>query len=138
MFAFLFIIIGSLIFDNRIKIAFLITFVVSLAIILTGERSIVIKLLFSLLIFIFFVQNNLKIKFISIFLLFLSVIALLNLDTLKVRYIDQVKKDLNFDHNNIKHNLLETKYLNQSVFSYEIFKNNIFLGLETKIIIRLV
>ena len=132
LFAFLFIIIGSLIFDNRIKIAFLITFVVSLAIILTGERSIVIKLLLSLLIFIFFIQNNLKIKIISIFLLFLSVIALLNLDTLKVRYIDQVKKDLNFDHNNIKHNLLETKYLNQSVFSYEIFKNNIFFGVGNK------
>ena len=41
---------------------FLITFVVSLAIILTGERSIVIKLLLSLLIFIFFIQNNLNRK----------------------------------------------------------------------------
>lgn len=132
LFAFLFIIVGSLIFDNKIKIAFLITFIVSLAIILSGERSTVIKLLFSLLIFIFFIQNNLKIKFISIFLLFLSVISLLNLDTLKVRYIDQVKRDLNFNHDSIKHNLLETKYLNQSVFSYEILKNNIFFGVGNK------
>ena len=132
LFAFLFIIVGSLIFDKRIKIAFLITFIVSLAIILSGERSTVIKLLFSLLIVIFFIQNNLKIKFISIFLLFFSVITLLNLDTLKVRYVDQVKKEFNFDHNNIKLNLLKTKYLNQSVFSYEIFKNNIFFGVGNK------
>ena len=132
LFAFLFIIIGSLIFDSRTKMAFLITFVVSLAIILSGERSIVIKLLFSLLVFIFFVQDNLKIKFISVFLLSLSIITLLNLDTLKVRFVDQVKKELNFNHNDIKHNLLKTKYLNQSVFSYEIFKNNIFFGVGNK------
>ena len=132
LFAFLFIIVGSLIFDKRIKIAFIVTFVVSSAIILSGERSIVIKLIFSLLIFIFFIQNSLKIKFISIIFLFLSIMTLLSQDTLKMRYVDQIKKDLNLNNENIRINLLNTKYLNQSVFSYEIFKNNVFFGVGNK------
>ena len=51
--SFLFIIIFSLLRDNKVKIAFSIGLIVSLAIILTGERSIVLKLLFSYLILIF-------------------------------------------------------------------------------------
>jgi O-antigen ligase len=56
----------------------------------------------------------------------------LNINIIKHRYIDQIKKDLVFDHQNLKLNLLETKYLNQSVFSYEILKNNIFFGVGNK------
>ena len=132
LYSFFFMIIFSLIKDNKVKIAFAVGFIVSIAIILTGERSAVLKLIFSYFILIFFVQKNLKIKLFSIGLTICLFFILLNINNIKHRYIDQSKKDLVFDHQNLKLNLLETKYLNQSVFSYEILKNNIFFGVGNK------
>ncbi len=132
LFSFLFIIIFSSLRDNKVKIAFSIGLIVSLAIILSGERSIVLKLIFSYLILIFFVQKNLKIKLFSLGLFVSMFFILLNIDVFKQRYIDQIKKDLNFGNQDFKHNLLQTKYLNQSVFSYEILKNKPFFGVGNK------
>ena len=132
LYSFFFMIIFPLLKDNKVKIAFAVGFVLSLAIILSGERSVVLKLIFSYFILIFFIQRNLKIKLFSIGLTIFLFFILLNINNIKHRYIDQIKKDLVFDHQNLKLNLLETKYLNQSVFSYEILKNNIFFGVGNK------
>jgi len=132
LYSFFFMIIFPLLKDNKVKNAFAVAFIVSLAIILTGERSVILKLIFSYFILILFVQRNLKIKLFSIGLVICLFFILLNIDILKNRYIDQIKKDLTFEHQNLKLNLLETKYLNQSVFSYEILKNNIFFGVGNK------
>ena len=132
LYSFFFMIIFPLLKDNKVKIAFAVGFFLSLAIILSGERSVVLKLIFSYFILIFFIQRNLKIKLFSIGLTIFLFFILLNINIIKHRYIDQIKKDLVFDHQNLKLNLLETKYLNQSVFSYEILKNNIFFGVGNK------
>ncbi len=132
LYSFIFMIIFSLIENSKVKTALIVGLIVSIAIILTGERSIVLKLLFSYLIIIFFVQKNFKTKFFSIVFTVSLFLILLNLNVIKQRYVDQINKDLNFENQNWKNNLLETKYLNQSVFSYEILKNNFYFGVGNK------
>ena len=49
------------------------------------------------------------------------------------KYFDYAIKIISMNkENSFKQNLMETRYLNQGVFSYEILKNNIFFGVGNK------
>ncbi len=132
LFSFMFIVTFSLLEEKKFKSAFIFGLVIFIAILLSGERSIVIKLIFSSIIIILFIQNSIKIRLLSLVVSALIILVLLNNDIIKQRYVDQIKKGLNFEDQDLKHNLLHTKYLNQSVLSYEVLKNNVFFGVGNK------
>lgn len=111
----------------------LISIIFILAILLSGERAIFFKTIAALSIFILFVLKNQKLKFfLSIF--FLSMLTfLMILPQIKYRYFDTIKNSLNFQKNlDLKKNILNTKYINQAVISYELFKNHKLFGVGNK------
>ncbi len=132
LFAFLFIIVGYLFAEKRFKEAVIFGIIISVCIFLSGERSIMIKFIFSFFLIVFFLLDSFKIKFISI-IIFLSItISLLNVDYLKNRYLETTKNELGLNEGDFGKNILDTKYLNQSIFSYEILKNNFLFGVGNK------
>ncbi len=132
LYAFLFIIVGSLIAEKKFKLAISIGIIISLCIFLSGERSIMVKFIFSFFLIVFFLLNSLKIKFFSIIFFLIITSSLLNIDFIKNRYLETTKKELQLNNEDFSKNILDIKYLNQSVFSFEILKNYIYFGVGNK------
>ena len=131
--SFLFIIFGKFFYENKIILSTFLFIIFSAGIFITGERSVSIKVLIAIILIILFVVENPKFKiYISLFsiLLISLIFSTSNLNTRYLTFLSHIEKNLKKE--NTYKSFLETKYLNQSVFSYEIFKNNYFLGVGTK------
>ena len=131
--SFLFIIFGKFFYENKIILSTFLFVIFSAGIFITGERSVSIKVLIAIILIILFVVENTKFKiYISLFsiLLISLIFSTSNLSTRYLTFLSHIEKNLKKE--STYKSFLETKYLNQSVFSYEIFKNNYFLGVGTK------
>tara|TARA_B100000989_G_scaffold291319_1_gene265658 strand:- start:19 stop:1266 length:1248 start_codon:yes stop_codon:yes gene_type:complete len=130
---FLFIIVGKFYNDEKITLSIVLFLIFFISVLITGERSISLKLLFSVFLIIFFVVNKPKLKiFLIISSIFLILFVLSN-EKLNSRYKNTFKGiEKNFDNKALYHGILDTKYINQSLFSYEILKQNFFFGVGTK------
>ena len=105
----------------------------SLAIFLSGERSNLFKLIVGVTLITLLLNWNYNIKkyFILIILIILGTIYFN--ESLKFRYFSSIKNRIIVTENkNFKENLIETKYINQGFFAYEISKNKIFFGVGNK------
>tara|TARA_E500000178_G_scaffold342408_1_gene387596 strand:+ start:1271 stop:2530 length:1260 start_codon:yes stop_codon:yes gene_type:complete len=130
---FLFIIVGRFYFDEKKNLSIILFLIFFISILVTGERSISLKLLFSVFLIIFFVLNNYKLKILALISLILLIILTLSTGKLSNRYKNTFQSiNKSFDNQNLYLNILETKYINQSLFSYEILKQRIFFGVGTK------
>ena len=130
---FLFIIVGKFYNDEKKTLSIILFLIFFISVLITGERSISIKLLFSVFLIILFVLNKPKLKiFLIISSIFLILFAL-STKKLNSRYKNTLKGiEKNFDNQEFYHGILDTKYINQSLFSYEILKQNYFFGVGTK------
>ena len=130
--AFYFPIIGFQLYKKKIFIAFLLGLLFTVAILLSGERSSFFKLLLALFLFILFVLKNNKYK-IFLFLLLTSLITtMLFNDRIKWRYYETIKRYSTVDIKNLYETTLNTKYINQSLLTYEILKDNKLFGVGNK------
>jgi len=130
---FLFIIFGKFYSQKKFTLSLILFSIISLAIFLTGERSIVIKIFFSYLIIFFFVFKNSKLKiFILAFLFFIILIISAN-KNLNDRYTKSFSEiSTSMKNPNMYESILNINYLNQLIFSYEILKKNYLFGVGTK------
>lgn len=131
--SFLFIIFGKFFNEDKTVLSAILFTIFAVSILITGERSVSIKVLISIVLIIFFVLKNPKLKiYIALFsILFISLIFTNNnLNTRYLSFFGHFEK--NFKKEDIYKSVLETKYLNQSLFSYEILKDNYFSGVGTK------
>ncbi len=129
--------------NNKFKLSILFILLISFAIFLSGERASSLKIFLSLiLIFIFWDYKNYIKKYIAFILV---ILAILVSSSTKIKESNFVKHDvihryisttfniISIDNSkSLKQNLIASRYLNQSVFSYEIFKNNVFFGVGNK------
>ena len=105
----------------------------SACIFITGERSVSIKIIVSMILIILFIVENPKLKIYTTIFSILAVYLIFSTSNLNIRYSSFYGHlEKNFKKENTYNSFIETKYLNQSIFSYEIFKNNYFLGVGTK------
>tara|TARA_B100001093_G_scaffold104345_1_gene96521 strand:- start:191 stop:1330 length:1140 start_codon:yes stop_codon:yes gene_type:complete len=131
--SFLFIIFGKFFNENKTILSAILFTIFAVSILITGERSVSIKVLISIVLIIFFVLENPKLKiYIALFSILLISLIFTN-NNLNKRYLSFFSHfEKNFKKEDIYKSVLETKYLNQSLFSYEILKDNYFLGVGTK------
>ncbi len=129
--------------NNKFKLSILFILLTTVAIFLSGERASSLKIFLSLiLIFIFWDYKNYIKKYVISILILLSVLISLSP---KIKEIDFVKHNIIHKYitttfniistdnsKSLKQNLMASRYINQGVFSYEIFKNNIFFGVGNK------
>ena len=104
-----------------------------LAIILSGERSMFFKLVFAVIILALFAVNFKKFKFliVSFFVIILAFTMLSS--NIKHRYTNTIQNTFSFNYDlNIYDNVLTTKYINQSLIAYELFKKNKAFGVGNK------
>lgn len=129
--------------NNKFRLSLLFILITTVAIFLSGERASSLKILLSLiLIFIFWKHKNYIKKYIILTLILATVLISLNpkiKETNFVRndiihkYISTTLNIISTDNSkSLKQNLMASRYLNQGVFSFEIFKNNIFFGVGNK------
>ncbi len=131
--SFLFIIFGKFFNENKTILSAILFTIFSVSILITGERSISIKILISIFLIIFFVLENPRIKIYTALFSVLLISLIFTNDSLNFRYKNfLIHFEKNFEKENIYKTVLETKYLNQSLFSYELLKNNYLLGVGTK------
>tara|TARA_A100000164_G_C21872761_1_gene756085 strand:+ start:109 stop:1356 length:1248 start_codon:yes stop_codon:yes gene_type:complete len=130
---FLFIIVGKFYNDEKKTLSIILFLIFFISVLITGERSVSFKILFSIFLITFFVINKPKLRiFFLISSIFLILFAL-STEKLNSRYISTFKSiKQNFDNRGFYHGILDTKYINQSLFSYEILKQNYFFGVGTK------
>lgn len=130
---FLFIIVGKFYFDEKKNLSIILFLIFFISILITGERSISLKLLFSVILIVFFVLNDHKLKILALISLILLIVITLSNEKLSNRYKNTFQIiNKSFVNQNLYLNILETKYINQSLFSYEILKQRIFFGVGTK------
>ena len=130
---FFFPIIGFHLYKKKIFITFLLGLLFIIAILLSGERSSFFKLLFALfLIILFFLKKNKNRIF--LFLILASLISSIFLnEKINYRYYKTINHQFkNLSINNLYETTLNTKYLNQSLLTYEIFKENKLFGVGNK------
>jgi O-antigen ligase len=130
--AFYFPIIGFQLYKKKIFIAFLLGLLFTVAILLSGERSSFFKLLLALFLFILFVLKNNKYKIILFLLLTSLITTILFNDRIKWRYYETIKRYSTVDIKNLYETTLNTKYINQSLLTYEILKDNKLFGVGNK------
>jgi O-antigen ligase len=118
---------------KKIWLTILISIIFLLAIILSGERSMFLKVIVALVFFIIFIIKVNKLK-IFIFFFFTAILILsLSVSKIQYRYIDTIKNSINFNSElTLEENILNTKYINQAIISYEIFKKNKLFGVGNK------
>ena len=129
--------------NNKFKLSILFIILTTVVIFLSGERASFLKIFLSLiLIFIFWDHKNYIKKYVvSILILLVVLISLIP----KIKENDFVKHNILHKYivttfniistdnsKSLKQNLMASRYINQGVFSYEIFKNNIFFGVGNK------
>ncbi len=129
--------------NNKFQLSIFFILITSIAIFLSGERASSLKILLSLILIITFwdYKNHMK-KYLMIILV---LIAILISFSPKIKETNFVKNDIihryisttfniisTDNSKSLKENLMASRYLNQGVFSYEIFKNNIFFGVGNK------
>ena len=134
----------SYFYINKIfKLSILFILFTSVAIFLSGERASSLKILISLiLIFIFWDYKNYIKKYLFSFLILLILLVSFNSKINQSFFVQQdivhkyfytTLNILSFEkEKSLKENLIDSRYLNQSVFSYEIFKNKSFFGVGNK------
>ncbi len=133
LFTFIFIIFGKFYNEKKEAISIIIFLIFLISIIITGERAVTLKILFSIPLIVFFVFDKPKLKLVTLILsIFLIFVALTN-ERLNNKYESTFKHvEKNLKNQDLYSGLLDTKYLNQFFFSYEILKQNYFLGVGTK------
>tara|TARA_A100001015_G_scaffold294878_1_gene373164 strand:- start:526 stop:1773 length:1248 start_codon:yes stop_codon:yes gene_type:complete len=130
---FLFIIVGKFYNDEKKTLSIVLFLIFFISVLVTGERSISLKLLFSIFLIIFFVVNKPKLKIFLIISSIFLILFVLSTEKINSRYKNTFKGiEKNFDNKALYHGILDTKYINQSLFSYEILKQNLFFGVGTK------
>ena len=130
---FLFIIFGKFFDQNKFIFAFILFAIFSFCIFLTGERSIALKIFISLFLIIFFVIKNSRVKIYTILFSSFLIALIFSNQNINIRYLNLFNHiEKNFENKSIYDGLLETKYLNQSLFTYEISKENYLMGVGTK------
>ena len=129
--------------NNKFKLSIFFIILITAAIFLSGERASSLKIFISLILIFFFwdYKNYIK-KYVISILIFLAVLTSLSpvikesnfvRNDLIHRYISTTFNIISIDNSlSLKQNLVASRYLNQGVFSYEIFKNNIFFGVGNK------
>tara|TARA_B110001450_G_C17666740_1_gene499900 strand:- start:2509 stop:3771 length:1263 start_codon:yes stop_codon:yes gene_type:complete len=132
LFAFLFPVVGTLIVNNKKNIGLTLGILIIICIFISGERSVLIKSTLSIIILATtsFFDKKTKVIILSIFLL--TALTVSSNDRFSKRYFSNVAEQYNLDFKNFYNSALETKYLNQSILTYEIFKKNIFFGVGNK------
>ena len=131
--SFLFIIFGKFFNENKKILSAILFTIFSVSILITGERSISIKILISIFLIIFFVLENPRLKIYTTLFSILLISLVFTNDNINIRYKNFLTHfEKNFQKDDIYKSVLETKYLNQSLFSYELLKNNYLLGVGTK------
>ena len=131
--SFLFIIFGKFFNENKTILSAILFTIFSVSILITGERSISIKILISIFLIIFFVLENPRLKIYTTLFSILLISLVFTNDNINIRYKNFLTHfEKNFQKDDIYKSVLETKYLNQSLFSYELLKNNYLLGVGTK------
>ena len=129
--------------NYKFKLSIFFIILITGAIFLSGERASSLKIFISLiLIFLFWDYKNYIKKYIISILIFLAVLTSLSpvikessfvRNDLIHKYISTTFNIISVDNSlSLKQNLMASRYLNQGVFSYEIFKNNIFFGVGNK------
>ncbi len=129
--------------NKQFKLSIFFFFLCSAAIFLSGERSSFLKLLiaFILITYLWDYKNHLKKYILSILIFLIFLISLTtNINQSKIikhnivhKYYSTTLNIISIDkEKSFKQNLMNSRYLNQGVFSYEIFKNNIFFGVGNK------
>ncbi len=129
--------------NNKFKLSLFFILLTTAAIFLSGERASSLKILLSLiLIFIFWDYKNYIKKYIFFFLILLILLVSFNSkinqsyfvkEDILHKYYSTTLNIISFDkEKSLKENLIDSRYLNQGVFSYEIFKKNIFFGVGNK------
>tara|TARA_E500000178_G_scaffold65953_1_gene63222 strand:- start:6359 stop:7639 length:1281 start_codon:yes stop_codon:yes gene_type:complete len=128
---------------KKYKLSIFFILLTAIAIFLSGERASSLKIFISLiLIFIFWDYKNFLKKYVVFVSILLAVLISLNP---KINESNFVKNDIIHKYfsttfniiskdqtKSFKQNLMASRYLNQGVFSYEIFKKNIFFGVGNK------
>ena len=131
--SFLFIIFGKFFNENKKILSAILFTIFSVSILITGERSISIKILISIFLIIFFVLENPRLKIYTTLFSILLISLVFTNNNINTRYKNFLTHfEKNFQKDDIYKSVLETKYLNQSLFSYELLKNNYLLGVGTK------
>lgn len=131
--SFLFIIFGKFFNENKTILSAILFTIFSVSILITGERSISIKILISIFLIIFFVLENPRLKIYTTLFSILLISLVFTNNNINTRYKNFLTHfEKNFQKDDIYKSVLETKYLNQSLFSYELLKNNYLLGVGTK------
>ena len=131
--SFLFIIFGKFFNENKKILSATLFTIFSISILITGERSISIKMLISIFLIIFFVLENPRIKIYTALFSVLLISLIFTNDNLNYRYKNFLTHfEKNYEKYDIYTTVLKTKYINQSLFSYELLKNNYLLGVGTK------
>ena len=138
------IIIFSYLYNNKkFNLSILFILLAAVAIFLSSERASSLKIFISLiLIFIFWDYKNYLKKYVIFILILLAVLISLSP---KIKESNFVKNDIIHKYfsttfniistdnsKSLKQNLIASRYLNQGVFSYEIFKKNVFFGVGNK------
>lgn len=130
---FLFITIGKLYDDNKIFLSLVLFSFFSFAIFLTGERSITLKILISFFLIIFFVLKTPKLKILTMLILSFLILFMVSNKNLNNRFKNSfLEIKYNLQSLNFYEAALNTKYLNQTIFAYEILKQNYLFGVGTK------
>tara|TARA_Y100000766_G_scaffold277673_1_gene283409 strand:- start:290 stop:1546 length:1257 start_codon:yes stop_codon:yes gene_type:complete len=130
---FLFILFGRFYNDDKVILSILLFSIFALSILLTGERSISLKVFFSIILIIFFVMKKPKLKVLTLIIPIFLLLTLFTSEKLNHKYQKTfIHVEQNFQNKSIYEGILETKYLNQFLFSFEIFKQNYFTGVGTK------
>ncbi len=129
--------------NNKFKLSLFFIFLSLFSIFLSGERASSIKILLALsIIFLFWNYRNYLKKYILSILIILTLIISFNpffkesnfvQHNLIHKYFTTTLKILSTDtEKTIRENLIDSRYLNQAVFSYEIFKQNPYFGVGNK------
>ena len=130
---FLFILFGRFYNDDKVILSILLFSIFAFSILLTGERSISLKVFFSIILIIFFVMKKPKLKVIILIIPIFLLLMVFTSEKLNHKYQKTfIHMEKNFQNTSIYEGILETKYLNQFLFSFEIFKQNYFTGVGTK------
>ena len=134
---FLFILFGKFYNDDKVILSILLFSIFAFSILLTGERSISLKVFFSIILIIFFVMKKPKLKVLTLIIPIFLVLMVFTSEKLNHKYQKTfIHMEKNFQNTSIYEGILETKYLNQFLFSFEIFKQNYFTGVGTKNYLR--
>lgn len=129
--------------NNKFKFSIFFILLATIAIIFSGERSSSLKILFGLILITYFwdYKNYLKKYILSLVAILFILISVTPIGkenhfiahNIYHKYITTTLNSISLDQEKtFKENLMETRYLNQGIFSSEILKKNIFFGVGNK------